>query len=258
MLWTTDEEIGSETSRAAIEDEARRSEAVLVLEPSLPGGAVKTSRKGCGDYQLIGARRRGARRHRSAEGRERHSRAGAPDPGRSTRCRISRAGSRSTSCRCPAGCGRTSSRTKRARSSTCGCRRPPPRAEVDAAFRGARGPRRADARIEVSGGFDRPPLERTRPVARLYDQARAVAQRARAGAGRRRHRRRVRREFHRRARGSHTRWPWRDRRRRARATRTRGNRRPGRPGRARRRTDCDADDSPVSRAELAAEADEAS
>jgi glutamate carboxypeptidase len=53
MLWTTDEEVGSASSRAAIEDEARRSAAVLVLEPSLPGGAVKTSRKGCGQYELI-------------------------------------------------------------------------------------------------------------------------------------------------------------------------------------------------------------
>jgi len=52
MLWTTDEEIGSGSSRAAIEEEAARSAAVLVLEPSLPGGAVKTSRKGCGSYQL--------------------------------------------------------------------------------------------------------------------------------------------------------------------------------------------------------------
>src|SRR5260221_10626042 len=53
MLWTTDEEVGSETSRAAIEDEARRSEAVLVLEPSLPGGMLKTSRKGCGTYEIV-------------------------------------------------------------------------------------------------------------------------------------------------------------------------------------------------------------
>jgi glutamate carboxypeptidase len=53
MLWTTDEEIGSLTSRAAIEEEARHSDAVLVLEPALPGGAVKTRRKGCGDFQLI-------------------------------------------------------------------------------------------------------------------------------------------------------------------------------------------------------------
>ena len=53
MLWTTDEEIGSGSSRAAIEDEARRSQAVLVLEPSLPGGAVKTARKGCGDLSSL-------------------------------------------------------------------------------------------------------------------------------------------------------------------------------------------------------------
>ncbi len=52
MLWTTDEEVGSGTSRAIIEEEARRSDAVLVLEPSLPGGAVKTARKGVGEYEL--------------------------------------------------------------------------------------------------------------------------------------------------------------------------------------------------------------
>ena len=33
MLWTTDEEVGSQTSRALIEKEARHSRAVLVLEP---------------------------------------------------------------------------------------------------------------------------------------------------------------------------------------------------------------------------------
>jgi glutamate carboxypeptidase len=53
MLLTTDEETGSNHSRALIEEEARRSAAVIVLEPSLPGGAVKTSRKGCGEYELI-------------------------------------------------------------------------------------------------------------------------------------------------------------------------------------------------------------
>jgi len=52
MLWTTDEEIGSGTSRAAIEAEARTSRAVLVLEPALPGGALKTARKGCGEFHL--------------------------------------------------------------------------------------------------------------------------------------------------------------------------------------------------------------
>jgi glutamate carboxypeptidase len=52
MLWTTDEETGSDTSRALIEAEARQSEAVLVLEPALAGGALKTARKGVGQYEL--------------------------------------------------------------------------------------------------------------------------------------------------------------------------------------------------------------
>ena len=53
MLFTSDEEIGSGTSRELIEREARESDAVLVLEPSLPGGAAKTRRKGCGEFTLI-------------------------------------------------------------------------------------------------------------------------------------------------------------------------------------------------------------
>ena len=52
MLWTTDEERGSGTSRALIEEEARRSRAVFVLEPALVGGGVKTRRKGCGEFHL--------------------------------------------------------------------------------------------------------------------------------------------------------------------------------------------------------------
>jgi glutamate carboxypeptidase len=54
FLWTSDEEIGSDTSRDAIEREARRSDAVFVLEPSLgPKGLVKTSRKGVGEAELL-------------------------------------------------------------------------------------------------------------------------------------------------------------------------------------------------------------
>jgi glutamate carboxypeptidase len=52
LVLTTDEEIGSATSRALIESTARECRAVLVLEPSLPGGAAKTSRKGCGEFEL--------------------------------------------------------------------------------------------------------------------------------------------------------------------------------------------------------------
>ena len=54
FLWTSDEEIGSESSRSLIEAEAKRSDAVFVPEPSLgPRGLVKTSRKGVGEAQLV-------------------------------------------------------------------------------------------------------------------------------------------------------------------------------------------------------------
>jgi glutamate carboxypeptidase len=52
LLITSDEEIGSGASRALVEREARGSIAVLVLEPSLPGGALKTGRKGVGEFVI--------------------------------------------------------------------------------------------------------------------------------------------------------------------------------------------------------------
>jgi glutamate carboxypeptidase len=54
FLWTSDEEVGSQTSRCAIEREARRSDAVLVLEPSAGrDGHLKTARKGVGGAEII-------------------------------------------------------------------------------------------------------------------------------------------------------------------------------------------------------------
>src|SRR5258708_11037424 len=54
FLWTSDEEIGSGSSRAAIEREAKRSDAVLVLEPAAGlDGRVKTGRKGVGEIEMI-------------------------------------------------------------------------------------------------------------------------------------------------------------------------------------------------------------
>lgn len=52
FMATCDEEIGSPDSRRRIEAEARSSKAALVLEPSVPGGAAKTRRKGVADYVL--------------------------------------------------------------------------------------------------------------------------------------------------------------------------------------------------------------
>jgi len=53
VLLVSDEEVGSDTSRAILESLAKRSAAVLVLEPSHgPKGALKTARKGIGEYLL--------------------------------------------------------------------------------------------------------------------------------------------------------------------------------------------------------------
>lgn len=54
FLWTSDEEIGSGSSQTLIEREARRSDAVLVLEPALGlDGRVKTGRKGLGEIEIV-------------------------------------------------------------------------------------------------------------------------------------------------------------------------------------------------------------
>jgi glutamate carboxypeptidase len=52
ILITSDEEVGSPTSRALIESEALQSAYVLVMESPLPGGVIKTSRKGVGNFAL--------------------------------------------------------------------------------------------------------------------------------------------------------------------------------------------------------------
>lgn len=53
FLCTSDEETGSGTSRRLIEEEAKKSSCVLVLEGADPGGgSLKTSRKGVGRFVL--------------------------------------------------------------------------------------------------------------------------------------------------------------------------------------------------------------
>jgi glutamate carboxypeptidase len=52
VLLVSDEEGGSESSRALTERIARQCTAVLVCEPSGPGGALKTARKGVGSFAV--------------------------------------------------------------------------------------------------------------------------------------------------------------------------------------------------------------
>ncbi|MCC6192383.1 MAG: M20 family metallopeptidase, partial [Anaerolineales bacterium] len=51
-LFSTDEELGSEHSRGLIEALAKEAGLVLCMEPCLPDGALKTWRKGVGDFDL--------------------------------------------------------------------------------------------------------------------------------------------------------------------------------------------------------------
>jgi glutamate carboxypeptidase len=52
LLCTSDEEIGSHTSREWIEALAKESALVLVMESAMPDGSLKTWRKGVGEFQV--------------------------------------------------------------------------------------------------------------------------------------------------------------------------------------------------------------
>ena len=53
LLLVSDEEVGSDSSRSTTEELAKKSRAVLVVEPSYGlQGAVKTARKGVGEYSI--------------------------------------------------------------------------------------------------------------------------------------------------------------------------------------------------------------
>ena len=52
ILITADEEVGSHASRELLEERAKATGAVLVLEPSADGGALKTARKGTGTFNV--------------------------------------------------------------------------------------------------------------------------------------------------------------------------------------------------------------
>src|SRR5260370_40748509 len=53
QLYVSDEEIGSPTSRALIEQEGRRAKYVLVTEPARDGGKIVTGRKGVARFEIF-------------------------------------------------------------------------------------------------------------------------------------------------------------------------------------------------------------
>jgi glutamate carboxypeptidase len=173
MLWTTDEEIGSKTSRALIEAEATKSDAVLVFEPSLPGGALKTSRKGVGRFEMIA---RGISAHAGL------------DPGKGVNAirELARQITAIDDLQDPANgvtltvgivSGGTRANVVPAEARATIDARAITRADAERVQRAMRSlqPHLPGASVEVTGGFDRPPLERTSAVEQLFTQAKSVA-----------------------------------------------------------------------------------
>lgn len=173
MFLSCDEESGSTTSRDLITAEASDCVAVFVLEPSLPGGKVKTARKGIANYEVI---TRGISAHAGLD----------PEKGVSAISELARQilalnalndGNEGISVNVGVISGGTLSNVVAAEA----------RAEVDVRFRTtAQGedlsrriesmqPVQAGAQIEIRGGVNRPPLERTDAVAALFNRARSIA-----------------------------------------------------------------------------------
>ena len=173
FLWTSDEEIGSESSRAAIEREARRSDAVLVLEPASGlDGRVKTGRKGVGEIELI------------VRGRASHAGL-APEAGVNAVEELARQLVRITRWNQPRrgitvnadvieGGGRVNVIADHARAAIdLRAARAADMRALERKFRALR-PILPGAKLEIRGGFNRPPLERKRSAA-LYAKARTLA-----------------------------------------------------------------------------------
>jgi glutamate carboxypeptidase len=172
-LWTSDEEIGSESSRGIIEREARRSDAVLVLEPAgEPRGALKTSRKGVGEIEL---RITGRAAHSGLKPEEginavhemalqiaRISKFNRPRRGIGVHVNIASGGTRTNVIAAEA---RARVDVRVTRSSDI--------RRMEQQFRALR-PILLGARLEISGGISRPPMERKMGAA-LFHRAQMLA-----------------------------------------------------------------------------------
>jgi glutamate carboxypeptidase len=173
FLWTSDEETGSKSSREIIENEARRSGAVLVLEPAGgPAGQLKTRRKAIGTAELVITGRAAHAGldpgagvnavHELALQVEQLVRLNNPRRGITVNPTIAQGGTRSNVIPAEARL------TVDLRAETLADMR-----RIERRLK-ALGPTLPGARITVEGGFSRPPLER-RASAALFSHASNLA-----------------------------------------------------------------------------------
>jgi glutamate carboxypeptidase len=175
VLLVSDEEVGSNSSRAITEKLARESAAVVVMEPAAGlQGAVKTSRKGVGEYTL------------HVEGKAAH--AGLDfEKGQSAVLELARQivelaklvdHDRGITLNVGKISGGTRTNVVAAQATAWIDVRVQTQADAkELAERiTALQPMNPDCKIKVDGGINRPPMERTAQVADLYRKAAQVAQ----------------------------------------------------------------------------------
>lgn len=174
IFLDTDEEVGSASSRSITESIARECEAVLVLEPGQgPHGFLKTSRKGVGDFMI---RVKGRASHAGVDFEKGHSAivelarqileiTKFIDPARGITVNpgVAQGGTRSNVVAAEAW---TYVDIRLARMAD--------KAELEAKFANLR-PFNPQCSIEVTGGLNRPPMERTAGNVRLFELAQSLA-----------------------------------------------------------------------------------
>ncbi len=174
VLLVSDEEVGSDSSRAITESLAKKAAAVLVLEPSYGRqGALKTARKGVGAYLV---KVTGKASHAGLDfqkgvnailelARQIEKLSGFTDlkKGLTVNVGIVSGGSRTNVVPAEAA-AQIDIRIARIKDA----------AGIDKKMRGLR-PFHRKCKIAISGGINRPPMERTAGVATLYAQAVAIA-----------------------------------------------------------------------------------
>jgi glutamate carboxypeptidase len=173
VLFTTDEEIGSESSRALIEAHARGKDLVLCLEPCLPDGSLKTWRKGTGSFTVRAAGRAshaGADHERGVNAIEEIARQivalhAMTDYDRGTTLNVGVVAGGTRANVVPDECRAVAD----VRVLT-----PDEGERITAAVYGLR-PALRGAQLHVTGGLNRPPMPRTALMAQTFGRAQAIA-----------------------------------------------------------------------------------
>ena len=173
VLFTSDEEIGSPSSRPLIEETARGAAVAYVLESPLPGGTLKTARKGTGDYLV---RITGRAAHAGVEPQKGISATGELAHqilalhalndyavGTTVNVGVVHGGTRPNVVAAEAE-AHVDVRVQTLAEAD----------RIDAAIRGLQ-PQLPGARLEVDGGLNRPPMERSAAMGALFERSRTIA-----------------------------------------------------------------------------------